>query len=164
TSSTGVELVFQQNRVLKSKFDFMANGTWMNVQVDHNSPNISYTPPNSAVAQSVDLTGKQIIRLPHWRANYFLTYHATNVWDLSLAGRYISDSFTNLANDDTYNKVYGAVSGYYFMDFKTNYRFQTPSGIKSRVSVGINNLTNTQAWIVHPYPQRMFFAELAFSF
>ncbi|MCX7184667.1 MAG: TonB-dependent receptor, partial [Nitrosospira sp.] len=46
TSSTGVELVFQQNRVLKSKFDFMANGTWMNVQVDHNSPNISYTPPN----------------------------------------------------------------------------------------------------------------------
>ncbi len=163
TSSTGVELIFQQSRILKSKFDFSANGTWMNVQVDHHSPNIAYTTPTGVVS-NFDLTGKQIIRLPHWRANYFLTYHATNAWDLSIAGRYISDSFNNLANDDHYNKVYGSVSGYYFMDFKTNYRFQIGSAVKSRISVGINNLTGTQAWVVHPYPQRMFFAEAAFSF
>ena len=163
TSSTGVELIFDQRRILKSKFDFSANGTWMNVQVDRHSQLIAFTDP-TGVAGNFDLSGKQIIRLPHWRGNYFLTYHATNAWDLSLAGRYISDSFTDLDNKDHYNKVYGATSGYYFMDFKTNYRYQTRSGIKSRVSFGINNLTGTQAWIVHPYPQRMFFAEVAFSF
>ena len=163
TSTTGVEMIFDQRRVLKSKFDFSANGTWMNVQVDRHSQLIAFTDP-TGVAGNFDLSGKQIIRLPHWRANYFLTYHATNTWDLSLAGRYISDAFTDLDNKDHYNKVFGATSGYYFMDFKTNYRYQTRSGIKSRFSVGINNLTGTQAWIVHPYPQRMFFAEVAFSF
>ena len=168
TSTTGVELIFQQNRVLKSKFDFAANGTWMNVQVDRHHAIIDYTAPNHTSAtpgpDSFDLSGKQIIRLPHYRANYFLTYHATNLWDLSLAGRFISDSFTDQDNKDYYNKVFGAVSGYHFMDFKTNYRFKIRDVVNSRVSVGINNLTGEQAWIVHPYPQRMFFAEVAFSF
>ena len=163
TSTTGVELIFQQSRVMKSKFDFSANGTWMNVQVDRHHNTISYTDPTGTPG-NFDLTGKQIIRLPHYRANYFLTYNATNVWDLSIAGRFISDSFTDQDNKDYKNNVYGAVSGYHFMDFKTNYRFKIKDTVNSRVSVGINNLTGEQAWIVHPYPQRMFFAEVAFSF
>lgn len=163
TSTTGVELIFQQSRVMKSKFDFSANGTWMNVQVDRHHNMISYTDPTGTPG-NFDLTGKQIIRLPHYRANYFLTYHATNVWDLSLAGRFISDSFTDQDNKDYRNNVFGAVSGYHFMDFKTNYRFKIRDVVNSRISVGINNLTGEQAWIVHPYPQRMFFAEVAFSF
>ena len=163
TSSTGVELIFQQSRIMKSEFDFSANGTWMNVQVDHNNALIAYTTP-TGVSSNYDLSGKQIIRLPHYRANYFITYHATNAWDMSFMGRFISDSFTNLANDDHYNNVYGAVSGYHFMDFKTNYRFKLKDSVNSRISLGINNLSNQQAWIVHPYPQRMFFAEAAFSF
>ena len=168
TSTTGVELIFQQSRVMKSKFDFSANGTWMNVQVDRHHLLIDYTAPNHTSAtpgpDTFDLTGKQIIRLPHYRANYFLTYNATNVWDLSIAGRFISDSFTDQDNKDYKNNVYGAVSGYHFMDFKTNYRFKIKDTVNSRVSAGINNLTGEQAWIVHPYPQRMFFAEVAFSF
>ncbi|MBI0413011.1 MAG: TonB-dependent receptor [Nitrosospira sp.] len=163
TSTTGVELIFQQSRVMKSKFDFSANGTWMNVQVDRHHNMVSYTDP-TGVPGNFDLTGKQIIRLPHYRANYFLTYNATNVWDLSIAGRFISDSFTDQDNKDYKNNVYGAVSGYHFMDFKTNYRFKIKDTVNSRVSAGINNLTGEQAWIVHPYPQRMFFAEVAFSF
>jgi iron complex outermembrane receptor protein len=163
TSSTGVELIFQQSRILKSKFDFSANGTWMNVQVDRHHDLIQSTSP-TGVTTNFDLAGKQIIRLPHYRANYFITYHATNAWDMSFMGRFISDSFTNLANDDHYNKVYGSVSGYHFMDFKTNYRFKLKDTVNSRISIGINNLSNQQAWIVHPYPQRMFFAEAAFSF
>jgi iron complex outermembrane receptor protein len=163
TSTTGVELIFQQSRVMKSKFDFSANGTWMNVQVDRHHNMISYTDPTGTPG-NFDLTGKQIIRLPHYRANYFLTYNATNVWDLSIAGRFISDSFTDQDNKDYKNNVYGAVSGYHFMDFKTNYRFKIKDTVNSRVSAGINNLTGEQAWIVHPYPQRMFFAEVAFSF
>ncbi len=163
TSTTGVELIFQQSRVMKSKFDFSANGTWMNVQVDRHNALISYTDPTGTPG-NFDLTGKQIIRLPNYRANYFLTYNATNVWDLTVAGRFISDSFTDQDNKDYKNNVYGAVSGYHFMDFKTNYRFKIRDVVNSRISVGINNMTGEQAWIVHPYPQRMFFAEVAFSF
>ena len=163
TSATGVEMIFNQRRVLNSKFDFSANGTWTHAEIDRHSQTIAFTD-STGVPGNFDLSGKQAIRMPRWRANYFLTYHATNAWDLSLAGRYIADAFNDLDNKDIHHRVFGGTSGYYLMDFKTNYRYQTRSGIKSRVSVGINNLTGTQAWIFHPYPQRMFFAEVAFSF
>jgi iron complex outermembrane receptor protein len=44
------------------------------------------------------------------------------------------------------------------------FRFKIKDTVTSGVSAGINSLTGEQAWIVHPYPQRMFFAEVAFSF
>ena len=75
-----------------------------------------------------DLTGKQRIRLPHWRANFFSTYNATEAWDISLSGRYTSDSFNDLDNRDHVNNVFGAQSDFFFMDFKTSYRFKLQNG------------------------------------
>jgi iron complex outermembrane receptor protein len=164
TYTNGVELVFSQQKVLNSKFDFSANGTWLDAEVESNKALISYTPPNSTTRTEYNLAGKNIIRLPKYRANYFLTYHATNVWDLSFAGRFTGDAYMDLDNKDYINTGYGAMSGYHFMDFKTNYRFKIKDAVNSRVSVGINNLSNQQAWVAHPYTQRMFFAEIAFSF
>ncbi len=76
TSTTGVELIFDQRRILGSKFDFMFNGTWMNAKVDK-GPTIIFTDSTGTQA-NFNLTGKQRIRLPHWRANFFTTYHATD--------------------------------------------------------------------------------------
>ena len=80
TSTTGVELIFDQRRILGSKFDFMFNGTWMNAKVDK-GPIVNFTDPTGTRAD-FDLTGKQRIRLPHWRANFFGTYNATEAWDI----------------------------------------------------------------------------------
>jgi iron complex outermembrane receptor protein len=162
TSTTGVELIFDQRRILGSRFDFMFNGTWMNAKVDK-GPIISSTDSTGANAD-FDLTGKQRIRLPHWRANFFSTYHATDAWDISLSGRYTSDSFNDLDNRDRVNNVFGAQSDFFFMDFKTSYRFKLQNGLKSRVSFGITNLNNDKAFVFHPYPQRTYIVEAAFSY
>lgn len=162
TSTTGVELIFDQRRILGSRFDFMFNGTWMNAKVDK-GPIISSMDSTGANAD-FNLTGKQRIRLPHWRANFFTTYHATDAWDISLSGRYTSDSFNDLDNRDRVNNVFGAQSDFFFMDFKTSYRFKLQNGLKSRVSFGITNLNNDKAFVFHPYPQRTYIVEAAFSY
>jgi iron complex outermembrane receptor protein len=162
TSTTGVELIFDQRRILGSKFDFMFNGTWMNAKVDQ-GPVISFTESTGTPA-NFNLTGKQRIRLPHWRANFFTTYHATDAWDISLSGRYTSDSFNDLDNRDHVNNVFGSQSDFFFMDFKTSYRFKLQNGLKSRVSFGITNLNNDKAFVFHPYPQRTYLVEAAFSY
>ncbi|SCY00760.1 TonB-dependent receptor [Nitrosospira sp. Nsp13] len=170
TSTTGVELIFDQRRILNSKFDFMFNGTWMNAKVDE-GPLVNFTAPNHTPPpagqlgpDSFNLTGKQRIRLPHWRANFFTTYNATEAWDISFSGRYTSDSFNDLDNKDFVNNVFGAQSDFFFMDFKTSYRFKLQNGLKSRVSFGITNLNNDKAFVFHPYPQRTYLVEAAFSY
>ncbi|SEK40269.1 TonB-dependent receptor [Nitrosovibrio tenuis] len=162
TSTTGVELIFDQRRILGSKFDFSFNGTWMNAKVDKGGL-VVFTDPTGANA-NFNLDGKQRIRLPHWRANFFATYNATEAWDISLAGRYTSDSFNDLDNKDHVNNVFGAQSDFFFMDFKTNYRYKFQNGLKSRFSFGITNLNNDKAWVFHPYPQRTYLVEAAFSY
>ena len=162
TSTTGVELIFDQRRILGSKFDFMFNGTWMNAKVDKGGI-VKFTDPTGANAD-FNLDGKQRIRLPHWRANFFTTYHATEAWDIAFSGRYTSDSFNDLDNRDHVNNVFGSQSDFFFMDFKTSYRHKFQSGLKSRFSFGITNLNNDKAFVFHPYPQRTFLVEAAFSY
>lgn len=162
TSTTGVELIFDQRRILGSKFDFMFNGTWMNAKVDK-GPTIIFTDPTGTPG-NFNLTGKQRIRLPHWRANFFTTYHATDAWDIAFSGRYTSDSFNDLDNRDHVNNVFGSQSDFFFLDFKTNYRHKFQNGLKSRFSFGITNLNNDKAFVFHPYPQRTFLVEAAFSY
>jgi len=162
TSTTGVELIFDQRRILGSKLDFMFNGTWMNAKVEK-GPLVDFTTSNGVPAD-YNLTGKQIIRLPHWRANFFGTYHMTEAWDVSLSGRYTSDSFNDPDNGDHINNVFGSQSDFFFMDFKTSYRHKFQNGLKSRFSFGISNLNNDKAWVFHPYPQRTYLVEAAFSY
>lgn len=161
-STTGVELIYDQRNILGSRFDFMFNGTWMNAKVEK-GPLVSFTTSTGQPAD-YNLTGKQVIRLPHWRANFFGTYHVTDAWDVSLSGRYVSDSYSSPDNKDYINNVFGSQSDFFFMDFKTSYRHQFSSGLKSRFSFGISNLNNDKAWVHHPYPQRTYLVEAAFSY
>ncbi|SFH49361.1 iron complex outermembrane recepter protein [Nitrosospira sp. Nsp14] len=161
-STTGVELIYDQRRILGSKFDFMFNGTWMNAKVEK-GPIVSFTESTGQQA-NYDMTGKQRIRLPHWRANFFGTYNATEAWDISLSGRYTSDSFNDPDNRDHVNNVFGAQSDFFFMDFKTSYRHKFQNGLRSRFSFGITNLNNDKAFVFHPYPQRTYLVEAAFSY
>jgi iron complex outermembrane receptor protein len=136
----------------------MLNFTWMNAQIEKG-------PVVSFLGNNVNLSSKQIIRLPHYRLNFFSTYHATQAWDISLGGRCTSDSFNNLDNGDVGKQhVFGAQSDFFFLDFKTNYIYQFESGIKSRWSFGVTNLNDFQAYVFHPYPQRTFLLEAAFSY
>ena len=160
--TTGVELIFEQRNILGSRFDFMFNGTWMDSKID-DGPIVRFTE-STGVPANFSLTGKQVIRLPHWQANFFSTYHVTDAWDVSLSGRYVSDSYNSLDNKDYKNNVYGTQSDFFFMDFKTSYRYRFNNGLRSRFSFGISNLNNDKAWVFHPYPQRTYLLEAAFSY
>lgn len=162
TSATGVELIFDQRNILGSKFDFMFNGTWMNAKIEKGQL-IAFTD-STGKPSNFDQTGLQRIRMPHWRANFFTTYHATPAWDISFSGRYTSDSFNDRDNKDFKNNVFGSQTDFFFLDFKTSYRHQFASGIKSRFSFGISNINNDKAFVFHPYPQRTFLVEAAFSY
>jgi iron complex outermembrane receptor protein len=165
-STTGVELIYDQQRILGSKFDLNFNATWMRAIVEEGGPDLIFTEAYGTNT-TFNLTGKQRIRLPEWRFNVFTTYHITEAWDASLAGRFTNDSFNDIDNKDYVNGVFGAQDGFFFMDFKTSYRFKSsilgkePS---TRISFGINNLTDETAFVFHPYPQRTFFLEGALSF
>ncbi|TCV83937.1 MULTISPECIES: TonB-dependent receptor [Methylomonas] len=166
TSTTGVELVYDQARVLDSDFDLNFNATWMNAIVEDGGPDINFQEADGSLTR-FNLTGKQRIRLPEWRFNALATYHVNEALDVSMAGRYTNDSFNDIDNKDSVNNVFGAQDGFFFLDFKTSYRFKYDllgKPAKSRVSFGINNLTDKTAYVFHPYPQRTFFIEGAISF
>ncbi len=158
TSTTGVEFIYNQKRILRSKFDFMLNFTWMDAKIE-NGPMV-----NDKTLGDFSLTGKRIIRLPHYRFNFFSTYHITRAWDFNVGGRFTSDSFNDLDNGDKGKQhVFGAQSDFFFLDLKTNYRYKFKNGIKSRISAGITNVNNMQAYVYHPYPQRTFLVEFALA-
>ncbi|NOV28203.1 TonB-dependent receptor [Methylomonas sp. ZR1] len=166
TSTTGVELVYDQARVLDSDFDLNFNATWMNAIVEDGGPDLNFQEANGSFTR-YNLTGKERIRLPEWRFNALATYHISEAWDTSMAGRYTSDSYNDIDNKDHVNNVFGSQDGFFFLDFKTSYRFKYDllgKPAKSRISFGINNLTDKTAYVFHPYPQRTFFLEGAISF
>ncbi len=166
TSTTGVELVYDQARVLDSDFDLNFNATWMNAIVEDGGPDLIFTEASGSPTR-YNLTGKERIRLPEWRFNALATYHISEAWDTSMAGRYTSDSYNDIDNGDHVNNVFGSQDGFFFLDFKTSYRFKYDllgKPAKSRISFGINNLTDKTAYVFHPYPQRTFFLEGAISF
>lgn len=166
TSTTGVELVYNQDRVFGSNFDLNFNSTWMSAIVEDGGPDLNFREANGSNTR-YNLTGKERIRLPEWRFNAQATYHINEAWDTSMAGRYTSDSYNDIDNGDHVNNVFGSQDGFFFLDFKTSYRFKYDllgKPAKSRVSFGINNLTDKTAYVFHPYPQRTFFIEGAISF
>jgi len=159
TSTTGVEFVYNQKRIARTPIDFMLNFTWMDAKIE-NGPMVT-----DKTLGDYSLTGKRIIRLPRYRLNFFSTYHITRAWDFNVGGRFTSDSFNDLDNGDKGKQhVFGAQSDFFFLDLKTNYRFKFKNGIKTRLSAGITNVNNMQAYVHHPYPQRTFLVEAAFAF
>jgi len=159
TSTTGVEFIYNQKRIARTPIDFMLNFTWMDAKIE-DGPMVT-----DSTFGNYSLKNKKIIRLPHYRLNFFTTYHITQAWDFNVGGRFTSDSFNDLDNGDKGKQhVFGAQSDFFFLDLKTNYRHKFKNGIKSRWSAGITNVNNMQAYVHHPYPQRTFLVEAAFAF
>lgn len=146
-TSTGLEFILQQDRVLASNVDLRFN--------------VAYTD-SEITANSADPTtvGNDFPRIPQWRANMLATYHMTPHWDSSLGVRYASDTFGRLDNTDTVDQVYGAQDGYLFADLKASYQFAR----QARLSFGIDNVTDEVAFVAHPWPQRTYYLQGSVDF
>jgi len=143
----GAELAYNQDNIFNLPLDIRANIAYTHAEVTKNSAN-----PSSV--------GKQFPRLPNWRSNLLTTYHFTTNWDFSTGIRYASDSHDQLDNSDTAKNVFAAQDAYIFVDLKTQYKFND----EVKLSAGIENVNNEEAFVFHPWPQRTYFIEGSIKF
>ncbi|MEO7067890.1 MAG: TonB-dependent receptor [Rhodanobacter sp.] len=99
--------------------------------------------------------GQYFPRIPKIRASLLADYHFTPQWDASLGVRHSGRQYGTLNNND-FVDTYGAVSSFTVTDAKVRWKF-APQWV---ASVGVDNLTNEQYWVYHPYAGRTFLAEV----
>ena len=143
-STTGLEIVLDQRRLVDSRVDIQVNATFTDSEIVTHS----LQPSNE---------GNVFPRMPKLRLGLVGIYHVTPRWLTSLGARYVSNQFGDLNNGDTVDTVFGAIDPYLFLDLKLSYQLETGG----RFSFGMNNLTNETAFVHHPWPQRTFFAEIS---
>ncbi len=146
-STTGVELVIQQDGVFNSDIDMRFNIAYTDSEIVRNSADTS-------------LEGKVFPRLPKWRANLLSTWHITPQIDTSVGLRYASNSYGQLDNSDTNSNVYGAQDAYFMVDLKTNYQVNDVA----KISFGVDNVTDEVVFVHHPWPQRTFYLQGSLDF
>jgi len=141
-TTSGIEFVVQQKRVLESDVDIRFNVAYTDSEITKNKADPG-------------VEGNVFPRMPKWRANMFATWHLNSRWDTSLGVRYASDSYGRHDNTDNTDQVYGAQDKYLFVDLNANYKIS--DGVK--VSFGVDNLTDEVAFVAHPWPQRTFYLQ-----
>lgn len=146
-TTSGVEFIVEQDRVLASDVDLRFNVTYTDSEITAN-------------AADTDTVGNDFPRMPRWRAAMLATYHVAPRWEGSLGLRYASDSYGQLDNADNVDEVYGAQDGYLFADLKANYQF----GKQAKISFGIDNVTDEVAFVHHPWPQRTYYLQGSVDF
>ena len=88
------------------------------------------------------------------------TWHVNDHWDVGGGIRYASNSFGDLDNGDVEEEVFGAHDAFTFINLKTSYTLNE----STKVSLGIDNVTNEVAYVHHPWPRRTMFLELSLDY
>jgi len=138
----GAEFAYDRHRLFSGAFDLGFN--------------VSYTDAvilgNPGLPSSV---GKQFPRIPkvQWKTTF--TWRATQRFALSGATRWSGEQFNTLNNADT-RGGYGGVDGFFVVDLKA--AVAVADG--TRLSLGVNNLTDCRYHVFHTMPARTWFAEL----
>ncbi len=139
----GAEASMQRRNAFMKGVDLTGSLTFTDSEILANSKN-----PASV--------GKQMIRIPDWRATLAATWHASEAMDFTLAGRYSGRQFNLLDNTDANDDVYGGVSRFFVMDAKFNYKLDK----RFSMSVGVDNLNNEKYYAFHPYTQRTWIVQV----
>ncbi len=142
----GVEFVYNQRQVLGSRFNVRFNVSYTDAEITENTLNPS-------------IVGNQFPRTPDWRSHLVVGYDLNKNVDLNTNLRYASDSFGSLDNSDTANNVFGAHDDFLFWGAKVNWRVSE----NLKFGAGIENITNEEAFVFHPWPFRTFFLEARYE-
>jgi iron complex outermembrane receptor protein len=102
--------------------------------------------------------GKDIPQVPRRRATLVMTWRASETASLTLAARYSSRSFGTIDNSDIVAHTYQGFESYLVADARANFRI----GKHWNAAFGVENLTNDEYYLFHPFPQRSLTAELTY--
>lgn len=142
----GIELAYNIRKLLIDGLGLFTNLAWTD----------SVILRNDNVPESV---GKTFPRVPEWRIKSVLDYAPTDKWSLTLAGHYSGEQYNTLDNSDP-NGGYGGMDDFLVFDAKFSHHFA--SGLEA--TLGVDNITDEEYYVYHPYPMRTFFAEFKYSF
>ncbi|MDO8344002.1 MAG: TonB-dependent receptor [Cellvibrio sp.] len=148
----GVEFILNRYGVLVPQLDIRFNIAYTKSIITDNS---TAEGPNPATT----LEGNEYPRMPRWRGNLMATYHASDRWDLSANLQYADKSFGRLQNDDTAKNVMGAQDGYTRVGVKTTYDVSE----QIELGFGIDNLTDEESYVAHPWPGRSMYLSLSYD-
>lgn len=148
----GVELILNRYGVVVSELDIRFNLAYTKSIIVDNSTAEGANPADS-------IEGNDYPRIPRWRGNLMATYHLSDRWDLSTNLQYAEKSFGRLDNTDTAEQVMGAQDGYTRWGVKTTYDFNK----QMELGLGIDNLTNQESYVAHPWPGRTVYLSLSYD-
>lgn len=145
TRQYGLELIAEARDVGLRGLDLDANLAWID----------SRTVRNDAAPAA---EGVMFPRIPRWRLNANLRYQMTPRLLASLGMRYATRPNTDLFGTQR-GDTFGYTSELFALDAKVNWKMTD----NFRLSAGVDNLTNSKAWVYHPYPQRSFLVEAGWT-
>ncbi|OZY83750.1 TonB-dependent receptor [Cellvibrio mixtus] len=148
----GVEFILNYSGLLVPELDARFNVTYTKSIIEDNS---TAEGPNPATT----IEGNDYPRMPRWRSNLLLTYHLSDKWDLSGNLQYADKSYGRLQNDDIAEGVMGAQDGYTRVGLKTTYDLSE----QIEVGLGVDNLTDEQSFVAHPWPGRTMYLSLSYD-
>jgi iron complex outermembrane receptor protein len=161
----GVEFSGEANNVGIQGLDLYGTATWVDSEITENGAADAAAARAGATAANPRAnqpsTGKRQPRVPEWRASATVAYRPTDKLTTSVSGRYSSAQFSQLNNSDINAETYGGGGDAYFIvDLKAKYQFTK----QISASAGIDNVSDQQAWLFHPFPSRTYFAELKYNY
>ena len=138
----GQEIAFEASDLFVPGFDLGAS-------VAHNDARTLENAKNPATV------GKHFYRIPLWRADAIATYRATRWLAYTLAAEYSGRQYNTLDNSDVNPDTFGGTSNYFSLNGTVNFSL----GEHVALNVGVDNITDRQSFVFHPYPGRTFYAE-----
>ncbi|MFL9880877.1 TonB-dependent receptor [Herbaspirillum rhizosphaerae] len=151
TRQRGVEFVVQKDDVLIRGLEINGSVTYVDARILANS---------SFVSSTTTSVGKRTPYVPEWRATLVGTYRPDDKWAYTLAGRYSGRLYSTVDNSDINTHTYQGFDGFMVFDARVRYKIDKHWS----TAVGIDNLTNKNYFLFHPFPERTLFAELKYDF
>lgn len=148
----GVELILNRYGLFVPALDLRFNIAYTKSIIEDNR---SAEGPNPVTS----IEGNDYPRMPRWRSNLMATYHVSERWDISANVQYADKSFGRLDNTDTAEQVMGAQDGYTRVGAKTS--FDISDNLEA--SFGVDNLTNEESYVAHPWPGRSYYVSLSYD-
>jgi iron complex outermembrane receptor protein len=161
----GVEFAGEASDVGIQGLDLYGTATWVDSEITENGEADAAAARAGATAANPRAnqpsTGKRQPRVPEWRASATVAYRPIDKLTTSVSGRYSSAQFSQLNNSDINPETYaGGGDAYFIVDLKAKYQFTK----QISASAGIDNVTDQQVWLFHPFPSRTYFAELKYNY
>ena len=161
TNSTNISTALPVDEVDTEGVEFVYNNTGF---LDPNLSlrfNVNYADAEvTKSALNPSLEGNEFPRMPKWRANALFNYSLTNDVNIGLGLRYASNSYGRLDNLDRENNIFGAQDDFLLTNIRGNWQISDELSI----STGIDNITNEEVYVYHPWPSRTFFLEGKYHF